>query len=149
MWKSPGQICDALRGDNITYDALTALKEKYKEKVKILFDCSVRDVALAQTQVYFDRGELPDQVSKSEADRFQQALKTMAQDLRREIPDCGVYIWEKEVTGEAKTTPHTITGVNLVFDQMDGQEKTIAQWIWEGVNGNIQSYGMPLLEKKY
>ena len=148
QWHSPGHICEPIHSENITLDALTSAKQKYGKRLTVLFDCSIRDAALAQTQVYFDRSVLPQEASRADGDRFQKLLKAMTEALRRQVPDCGIYIWEKEVTGDAQLTPHTITGVNLVFKPMD-QGPSLADWIKDALAGNVRSYGLGLLDKQY
>lgn len=149
-WNSPAAFSDVVTSDNITLDSLVALHNK-REKVKILFDCSVRDYNLSMAQRFFDEGsqnEMPEKIGKAEGDRFQQLLRKMVNDLQEQIPDCGIYIWDKETQAEGHLTVHTATGTKLYVDSKSGNP-SIAQWLENSVNGNVESFGLELLNLKY
>lgn len=149
-WNSPKSFSDVVTGDNITLDSLVALHQK-REDVKILFDCSVRDYNLSLMQFFFDSGSNIDmnvEIGKNEGDRFQQLLKRMVLEMKEKIPNSGVYIWYEEAQKKGNLSVHTITGTKLYFEQR-GEDPSVAQWLQEAVNGNINSYGLELLNKKF
>lgn len=149
-WNSPKAMSDAVTGDNITLDSLVALHQK-RDNVKILFDCSVRDFNLSQAQVFFDKGsntDLPSKIGKAEGDRFQQLLKKMVSDMQEKIPGCGIYIWDEETQKDGHLTVHTATGTKIYFNKR-GENPSIAQWLQDAVGGNVKSYGLDLLDKKF
>ena len=147
-WNSPKQLSDVVSGDNIVLDSLVSLKKK-REDVTILFDCSVRDYNLSLAQKFFDSGlnsALPEKIGKTEGDRFQQLLKKMVMDMQEKIPDSGIYIWDEVSQKDGHLTVHTVTGTKLYFDKR-GEDPSIAQWLQDGVAGNVKSYGLKLLDQ--
>lgn len=143
LWKSPSEISDRLMTDNLVLDSLTALHEKRGDSVKILFDCSYRDDTLQQYQSYINSGKM-DQ-TKELGDQFQEALKDMVEGLQANIPDVGIYIWSFNEDDETKNTQHTIISGN-VFDKL-GNDKSVCEWIYDAVSGNVQTIGLELLER--
>ena len=142
LWQSPQEISDRLTTNNLVLDSLTALYEKRGDSVKILFDCSYRDNTLMQYQSYIDNGEMLQ--SKELGDQFQVTLKEMVQKLQTNIPTIGVYIWSYAEDPKTGNTQHTIISSN-VFDKL-GNEKSVCEWIYDAVNGNVQNYGIDLLK---
>lgn len=145
LWKSPQEISDRLTGNNIVLDSLVALYNKRENSVKILFDCSVRDDTLQQYQAYIDDGKMGK--SKEYGDKFQKDLKQMVNDLQTSIDGVGIYIWEYATDAETKNTQHTIISSNFL-DKLE-DNKSIADWMIDSVNGNVKSYGLELLDEKY
>lgn len=145
LWKSPSEISDRLMTDNLVLDSLTALHEKRRNSVKILFDCSYRDDTLQQYQSYINNGKMDK--TKELGDQFQEALKDMVEELQTNIPDVGIYIWSFNEDDKTKNTQHTIISSN-VFDKL-GNNKSVCEWIYDAVSGNVQSYGFELLDKEY
>ena len=143
LWKSPKEIADRLTTDNLVLDSLTALHEKRGESVKILFDCSYRDDTLMQYQSYIDTGKM-DQ-TKELGDQFQRNLTDMVRGLQKNIPNIGIYIWSNGEDAVTHNTQHTIISAN-VFDRL-GNEKSVGEWIFDAVNGHIETYGLDLLSK--
>ncbi len=142
LWKSPKEISDRLTTNNIVLDSLTALHEKRGSSVKILFDCSYRDNTLMQYQSYIDSGKM-DQ-TKELGDNFQRDLKEMVNGLQANIPDVGIYIWSFAEDAETHNTQHTIISYN-VFDKL-GNDRSVGEWIYDAVNGDVRSYGLELLD---
>lgn len=149
-WESPKPLSDVVSGDNIVLDSLVALKSKRKD-VTILFDCSVRDYNLALAQTFFDSGmtsALPEKIGRAEGDRFQGLLKKMVMQMQEKIPDSGIYIWDEVSQKEGHLTVHTATGTKLYFEKR-GEDPSIAQWLQDGVAGDVKSYGLELLDQSY
>ena len=145
LWKSPQEISDRLTGNNIVLDSLVALHNKRGNTVKILFDCSVRDDTLQQYQAYIDDGKMGK--TKEYGDKFQKDLKQMVNDLQTNIDGVGIYIWEYGTDSKTNNTQHTIISSNFL-DKLE-DNKSIADWMIDSVNGNVKSYGIDLLGKKY
>ena len=82
--------------------------------------------------------------SRELGDQFQTTLKEMVRELQTNIPTIGVYIWSYAEDPETGNTQHTIISAN-VFDKL-GNEKSICEWIYDAVNGNVQNYGLDLLK---
>lgn len=146
VWKSPEKLSKVVKSDNITLDSLVALHQKHGDKVKILFDCSVRDNALARMQTYFDKGGMLSEIGQAEGDRFQMLLSEMVQNMQEEIPGCGIYIWDDVAQKEGHLTAHTGTGTKIFFeDRKEGP--ALVEWIRNAVNGDVKSYGLELVDK--
>lgn len=147
LWKSPSKISDNLVSDNIVLDSLVALHNKRGSDVKILFDCSVRDDTLQEYQAYIDKGKM--EKNKENGDKFQNDLKEMINNLQEKIDNVGIYIWNIESSEETKNTQHTIISSNQAFSLKFNDNKSIADWIMDAVNDNVNSYGLDLVNKSY
>ena len=145
LWRTPSEIADRLTTDNLVLDSLTALYEKRGDSVKILFDCSYRDDTLMQYQSYIDTGKMDK--TKELGDSFQQDLKEMVFALQANIPNVGIYIWSNGEDAETHNTQHTIISSN-VFDKL-GNERSVGEWIYDAVNGDVRTYGLELLDKEF
>ena len=145
LWKSPTEISDRLTTDNLVLDSLTAIYEKHGDSVRILFDCSYRDDTLMQYQSYIDSGKM-DQ-SKELGDKFQQDLKKMVSSLQTNIPDAGIYIWCSGEDADTHNTRHTIISSN-VFDKL-GNDRSVGEWIFDAVKGDVRTYGTELLDRVF
>ena len=147
QWGAPKEICDKLKGDNLTVDCLVDLKRKHRNRVKIAFGCTYRDALLAQAQNY--AGRRPFIFDKEGGDRFQSILKKSMETLIKEIPDIALYIFDKPHP-EVKIdylTEHCFVAADFVFDYSYSGVKAI-DWIVSAVNGNPQKVGLKLLDIK-
>lgn len=142
LWQSPKEISDRLTTNNIVLDSLTALYEKRGDSVKILFDCSYRDDTLQQYQAYINNGKMDK--TKELGDQFRQNLKDMVEGLQANIPGIGIYIWSFNEDEETHNTQHTIISGN-VFDKL-GNERSVCEWIYDAVMGDVQTIGLKLLD---
>lgn len=145
LWRTPSEISDRLTTDNLVLDSLTALYEKRGDSVKILFDCSYRDDTLMQYQSYIDTGKMDK--TKELGDDFQQDLKEMVFALQANIPNVGIYIWNNGEDADTHNTQHTIISSN-VFDKL-GNDRSVGEWIFDAVNGDVRTYGLELLDKEF
>lgn len=145
LWQSPSEITERLISNNLVLDSLTALHNKRGDGVKILFDCSVRDDTLMQYQAYIREGKMSK--TKENGDLFQKDLKAMVDGLQSNIEGVGIYIWEYAIDKHTKNTQHTILS-SQVFEKLNG-EKSVADWMIDAINGNVQTYGLELLDKQY
>ena len=143
LWKSPVEISERLVGNNIVLDSLTALHEKRGDKVKILFDCSYRDDTLQQYQAYINYGKM--EKRKENGDLFQKDLKDMVNALQNNISDIGIYIWDYKADSKTKNTQHTIISSDFLVKLEE--DKSIADWLWDAVNGEVKTYGLQLLDR--
>ena len=145
LWKAPTQISDRLTTNNLVLDSLTALHKKRGDSVKILFDCSYRDDTLMQYQSYIDSGKMDK--TKELGDHFQRDLKEMVKGLQTNIPDVGIYVWSNGEDADTHNTQHTIISAN-VFDKL-GHDRSVGEWIYDAVNGDVKTYGLELLDKTF
>ena len=144
IWKTPKEISDKLTSDNLVLDSLIDLEKKHPE-VKILFTCSNRDDALQRYQAYIDENNMD--VDRKHSDKFQLGLKKMVLDMQDKLNNPGIYIFEQGYRIFTTGTKHQILPYN-VFDKLNGN-KSVAEWLMDAVNGNINTYGIGLLDKSY
>ncbi|HEM4557063.1 TPA: pectin acetylesterase [Streptococcus suis] len=144
VWKTPTSISDRLHSDNLVLDSLVALHKKRGDRVKILFDISYRDGILQQYQAYIDQGQLAD-ATEASSDDFQIRLKQMVQELQTQIEGVGIYIWNYDQDKKTTATQHTTINFPTFFTPMS-QDKSVADWLHDAVNGQVNSYGLELLD---
>ena len=63
------------------------------------------------------------------------------------IHDVGIYIWCCGEDAETHNTQHTIISSN-VFDKL-GNDRSVGEWIYDAVNGDVKTYGIELLDKTF
>ncbi|MCI8307245.1 MAG: esterase [Lachnospiraceae bacterium] len=147
VWQTPEEIADKLTGNNLTLDCLSALHEKYGDGIHLLFDCSTRDGDLAKVQNYFDTGVM--EVTEKEADIYQQILK---ENIPR-FKEIGVslFIWDGVAWYDdpRNMTAHTIIATPAVWLPFGEQQKSVADWLADAVNGEMEDYGLDLVDKQY
>lgn len=147
VWNAPEEICQHICSNNFTLDCLKALHQKYGSSIKYLFACAPRDAELARFQSFMDGyGAI---FSKESGDRFWNYLREMVAKLQEEIPEVGLFFFDKflfEGTNtEDNLMQHTITQNDNVFEKItDG--KSVMDWLWNGVNGKMEKIGLETLE---
>lgn len=147
VWRSPSEISDRIKTNNIVLDSLTALHDDFGDDVTILFDCSTRDGELAKAQNLFDNGK--PEVDERIADKFQQ-------DLKKAIPqfkEIGVYlyIWDglPFYDDPRNMTKHTIIVTPDVYSDPAQFGISFADWAYNATNGKAEDYGLDLADKVY
>jgi hypothetical protein len=147
VWKSPKEISDRLRTNDIVLDSLTALHEDFGDEVTILFDCSTRDGELAKAQNLFDNGK--PEADEAGGDLFQQTLREKLPALK-EI-GAYFYIWDglKWYDDTLNLTMHTIIVTPDVYSDMNGSGISAADWAYKAVNGEMMDCGHELADKVY
>ena len=83
--------------------------------------------------------------TKELGDQFQLDLKDMVESLQANIPGIGIYIWNLNADEQTHNTQHTIISSNFL-DKL-GNDKSICEWIYDAVNGNVQTFGLELLSE--
>ena len=147
VWQTPKEISDKLVSNNLTLDCLASLHEKYGEGIHLLFDCSTRDGDLAKVQNYFDDGIMD--VDEKQADEFQQILKKTIPQFKE--AGVSLFIWDGVAWYDdpRNMTAHTIIATPAVWLPFEEQNKSIAQWLVDAIDGNLSDYGVELIDKKY
>lgn len=147
VWKSPAAISGKLTTDNLTLDCLRALREKYGDAIHLLFDCSTRDGDLAKMQNYLSNGIM--EVDEDVADNFQKMLK----DTIPQFQEIGVNLFLFDgiayYDDPRNMTAHTIIATPVVWLPFEEQNKSVAQWLTDGINGKLNDYGLELVNKEY
>lgn len=148
VWKTPAEISDRITTNNITLDSLTALHEKFRDKVNILFDSSTRDGDLAKVQNYFDTGEL--EVDESKADVYQQILKENIPKFKEQA-GAYLFIWDglPWYDDPRNLTMHTIIATPYCFKKFESTNISIVDWLLNAVNGKLEDFGLDLVNKEY
>lgn len=147
IWGTPSAIVERVVSDNIVLDCLTALRKDHPD-VKILFDCSVRDNALANYQAYIDRGD-NSVTTRADGDVFQKNLRKMVQGLQEQVPGCGIFLWDDVWDNEKEAlTMHTILISHHFFTDRAGNG-SICDWLTDAIGGNVYSRGLELIDKEY
>jgi hypothetical protein len=98
-----------------------------------------------QYQSYIDTGRMDK--TRELGDNFQQDLKEMVTALQENIPNVGIYIWSYREDADTHNTQHTIISSN-VFDSL-GNDRSVGEWIFDAVNGDVRTYGLELLDKEF
>ena len=145
VWQAPDEISERLVSDNIVLDSLLALSKDHPE-TKILFSSSVRDNALSSYQNYYTNGVL--ETGNEIGDVYQENLKLMVKDLQS-IPNTGILIWDGYNDKEGTNlTGHTLMFLPMFYsDSLHGI--TMAEWVMNGINGNVGNHGLDLLDRQY
>ncbi len=145
VWHAPEAISQKLVSDNLTLDGLRALSQEYPGRAQILFDCSIRDGALANHQGYLRKGEKT--WTDEDGDFIESLLRKTVPELLK-LPDTGVFIWDGIPcdSQHQNLTMHTIIP-SSEFTEASFGGITIAQWVMDAIRGNIKSYGLDLLQK--
>ena len=60
-------------------------------------------------------------------------------------PNVGIYIWDYKADSSTKNTQHTIISSDFLVKLEEN--KSVADWIIDAVNGNVKTYGLNLLDK--
>ena len=67
--------------------------------------------------------------------------------MQNNLKNPGIYIFECGLNEETTGTQHQILPGN-VFDKLSG-DKSAAEWLMDAVNGEVNTYGLELLDKTY
>ena len=149
LWQAPDAVSRVLTGDNILLDPLVALYQHYGDKVKILYDCSVRDGELSRFQSYIDTGT--GRTDNAAGDGLQEKMAVMAEQIRQQIPTAGLFFWDGLPFSEEEgntLTRHTILVSGYAYEPLtDGV--SVLEWVHAAVEGKVTSHGLELLTKQY
>ena len=147
VWKAPAHVQERLVSDNFTVDNLAALHRSYGDQLNYMFISSIRDALLSEAQSGLDGTHMT--VNRGSGVKYAQDLKKMCAQLTEAVPGIGLYLFESPVGDphydQYDLTAHCVLDKRHMFEmKSDGQ--TAAEWIADGMNGNITNRGMALLE---
>lgn len=145
VWQAPEEIVNRIHSNNITLDALTALKNERGDRVEILFCTSQRDSGLSRMTNYTLHGDFS--FTKESGIEIQHWLRDMMEKVQQTIPGAGIYIIDipDKAQKENELTTHCIIAEKSFFTyQNDGV--SCAKWVADALNGNVKNYGLSLLE---
>lgn len=147
VWQVPESISEKIVSDNLTMDCLRSLREEYGDDIHLLYGSSTRDGDLAKIQNYFQNGVMD--VDEAVADVYQQTLK----DAILQFQEIGVslFLWDgvPYYDDPRNMTSHTIIATPAVWVPFEEQGQSVAGWLADGINGNLNDYGLDLVEKRY
>lgn len=144
FWKAPKRIAKAVHSSNITADWFEALNAAYGERIKCLFFCGAKDLALVTFQNYMDKGLFKEDYAGST--KFLCDLKHHVERLKIIRPDFGIYIHNFPIKNKAGCHEHcTLTLPTFKAGCVDGISPM--EWLYAAVNGEIRDVGMHLLEE--
>lgn len=147
VWQVPECISEKIVSDNLTMDCLQSLREEYGDDIHLLYGSSTRDGDLAKIQNYFQNGIMD--VDEAVADVYQQILK----DAIPQFQKIGVslFIWDgvPYYDDPRNMTSHTIIATPAVWIPFEEQGQSVAGWLADAINGNLNDYGIDLVEKRY
>lgn len=142
QWKAPKPIYERLVSNNITLDSLVALHQK-RPNTKIMFISSTKDSALSVYQSYIERKEMV--VTAEDGNKYFQRIKQMCEDLQKQIPNVGLYLFDDPDPEIPFMTRHTIILDPLSYT-MKSDGKTVYEWMINGANGLVEKVGLALLK---
>ena len=147
VWQTPSSITDKIVSDNITMDCLRSLRQKYGDEIHLLYGTSTRDGDLAKVQNYFQNGIMD--VDESVADVYQQTLKEAIPQFK-EI-GVSLFIWDGigYYDDPRNMTSHTIIATPVVWVPFESQNKSVAEWLIDAIDGTLNDYGVELVDKVY
>lgn len=147
VWQAPESITSKIKTDNITMDMLRALREKYGDGIKLLYDSSTRDGDLAKVQNYFQNGIMD--VDEAVADVYQQTLKEAIPQFREIGVSLFIFDGMPYYDDPRNMTSHTIIATAAVWLPFEEQGQSIAGWLTDAIEGNLKDYGVELVDKEY
>ncbi|MBO4212537.1 MAG: esterase, partial [Clostridia bacterium] len=117
------------------------------DDIHLLYGTSTRDGDLAKVQNYFQNGIMD--VDESVADVYQQTLKEAIPQFK-EI-DVSLFIWDGigYYDDPRNMTSHTIIATPAVWVPFEPQNKSVAEWLTDAIDGTLNDYGVELVEKVY
>ena len=68
--------------------------------------------------------------------------------MQKQIPGCGIYIWDEESQADGHLTVHTAAGTKIFFDSKS-RNPSIAQWLENAINGKVESFGIESFDNKH
>jgi len=147
VWHSPESITDKLKSDCFMLDNLTALREKYGERIRIGFISSVRDALLVEAQNGLDgKGLVHDRAS---GERYQKRLAEFCAKISEKIPDISFYIFKDVMDAPGydadELTLHCVLNNQALFEHRE-EELTPCCWLKDLTEGNMRRAGLGLLE---
>lgn len=147
VWQSPKSITDNIKTDNLTMDMLRHLREKYGDGIHLLYGTSTRDGDLAKVQHYFQNGIMD--VDETVADIYQQTLKEAIPQFKE--LNVSLFIWDgiSYYNDPRNMTSHTIIATPAVWVPFEEQNKSVAEWLTDAIDGNLNDYGLDLVNKTY
>ena len=146
IWGARKHISDSIKTDNIILDWYQALAEQFGSRIQYLFACSVHDYLLS---TFYNAVKNHDySTNKQIQDIFSEQLAELVSDLKRLTPQFGIFLnqWKFPLHGfAAGGTVHTAVR-KPYFHIKNGNQVTMARWLFDAVNGQVYDVGMEYLD---
>ena len=146
VWNVREDITESIRGQNLTLDWYRALYRRRGDQYRYLYACSVRDYLLSAfyNDVHNKKYDTDERMQRL----FTRQLRDMVRALQKVTPSFGIYLydWRRPVLYRGGTI-HTMVRQPEFYLHRRGIP-SMAKWLAAAVEGEIQSVGLELLEKK-
>lgn len=154
-WNAPEPIVELVKSNDPIVDCFAALYEKYGEGMTYLYAGSIRDGELTRYQSYLNTGDFSTDTERSM--HFSEDLSEMVGRLRSVAPTVGVYLFEQLPYFTASMeqewfspemyglTQHTVLPRDASMWPLV-ESKTALEWLYDAVTGDVESYGLSLLD---
>ena len=145
VWKADPEFVDRLRSDNPTVDWFETLYKKYGGRFRYLYASSTRDYLLSS---YYNDIKTRQYSTDSDVQQdFYEQLKVMVRQLQKITDGFHFYIFDwpmlPTVIGKGGTVHTALKELTFASKKID--DKTMADWLFDQVNGNAYDVGMRLL----
>lgn len=144
FWKAPERIVKAVHSENIIADWFEALQRAYGHRIRCLYLCGAKDLALVSYQNYMDKGLFKEDYAGSA--KLTRDLRAHVQRLKDIRPDFGIYIHNFPTKNKVDCHEHcTLTLPTFKAGRVD--EISPMDWLYNCINGDIRDIGLHLLEE--
>ena len=146
VWNVREETVRDIRGRNLTLDWYRALYRRRGDKYRYLYACSVRDYLLSA--FYNDVKNKTYDTDERMQRIFTRQLRDMVRAMQNLTPSFGIYLydWRRPVLYRGGTI-HTMVRQPEFYLHRRGLP-SMAKWLAAAVDGDVQSVGLDLLEKK-
>ena len=146
VWNVREDIVENIKGQNLTLDWYRALYRRRGDQYRYLYACSVRDYLLSA--FYNDVHNKTYDTNEQMQSIFTRQLRDMVRALQKVTPAFGIYLydWRRPILYRGGTI-HTMVRQPEFYLHRRGIP-SMAKWLAAAVEGEIQSVGLELLEKK-
>lgn len=145
VWNAPEHIRSRVATDNLVADCYKDLTARYRDRVRFLFLCGVRDIALTQYANAMEGGAR--KPTRERAQRFQAELREHVAALKAADPNFGIYIHDFPTKNKANCVQHmTLTAPSFSEREIDGLSPS--KWLKSAViDGQVADIGLYLLDE--
>ena len=143
VWRCDERYWQAIHSANITLDWYEALYERFGSRLKYLFASSTHDYLLSTYYNYILNGEY--KTNKEVQEIYNISLIKMYEFLTKLEPHFGFYINDRRNITTHGGTVHTAVRESY-FSAKKGSLPSMAEWLFDAVNGIVYSVGTEMLE---
>lgn len=145
VWQAPEHIVSRIHTEDLMLDSLEALYHTFRGKVRCLFDCSIRDIALAGLQNYIDGKEM--KATRESGEQLERRLLQICRYMQETMPGSACYFFTASsgdtVQDELGLTKHGILE-DAMAHEIRSEGKTVIEWLVNAMNGRVENIGLSL-----